>query len=112
MTVRGAVPPAPKTLIAPPLMVRPEGVVTATRSEAPLNSKASVAPGSSVRLPMVSVPAVVPLAGERMPPALTVTRLVSVPVPPRVAPEATVVAEEARVPFTKSVPLLTEVVPV
>ena len=110
--VRGESPPAANRLSAPPLIVRPEGVVTATRSEVPPNSKVSRAPGSSVRLPTERVPAVVVVAGDSMPPLLTVTVFVRVPVPPRVAPEATVVAEEARAALTSRVPLLTEVVPV
>ena len=110
MAVRGFTPPAAKRLRAPPLIVRPDTPVTATRSEVVPNSKLRAEPTASVRLLMVSVPAVVAVAAESEPPGLIVTAF-SVPVPPSVPPVA-VTADEASDPFTTSVPLATVVRPV
>ena len=60
----------------------------------------------------MSVPAVVPVAGESMAPELMVTALVSVPIPPSVAALATVVAEAVSELFTISAPASTATAPV
>jgi hypothetical protein len=57
----------------------------------------------------VKVPTLVP--GASVPPELMVTAP-AVPVPPSVAPLATVVALEVLLPFTSSVPAFTAVAPV
>ena len=58
---------------------------------------------------MVSVPALLP--GARMPPETTVTLPAIVPLPPRVAPLATVTRVFPSEPFTRRVPALTLVAP-
>src|SRR5579862_2239467 len=76
-------------------------------------SKFNVGDVSDRLLSRVSVPTLsVPAPGERIPPLLTETGPVIVPVPPSVAPEKTVRRDGIFEPFSRSVPARTALVPV
>ena len=111
LVVKGVSPPGANKLMTPPSMVRPLAVVTATRSVVGPHSKERSAPSLSQSEPRVKVPAVVAVAGDKMPPALTVAAT-KVPVPAKVASALTVTCVLASAPFATNVPADTRVDPV
>ena len=81
-------------------------VVARRRCELEVQNRAPL----SVSPPSVSVP-MPPLPAASMPPLATVAAPANEPVPPSVAPEATVIAPAPSAGMTNNVPLLTDVVP-